>query len=149
MTSNAIRGIRRKKSSLSEVKVAVIGAPAVGKSGEYSENKKNYDSSSEHGDGPKRSMKGRVLFGMGKTVSVATRPLTGLCPIWSSGRMTLLVTGVNLRTHQRKIYLTVTSHTTNPTRVALCANPGIRGQNPATSHLIHCTAQKAMNLLAS
>ncbi|XP_023710974.1 ras-related and estrogen-regulated growth inhibitor isoform X2 [Cryptotermes secundus] len=32
MTSNAIRGIRRKKSSLSEVKVAVIGAPAVGKS---------------------------------------------------------------------------------------------------------------------
>ena len=33
MTSNAIRGIRRKKSSLSEVKVAVIGAPAVGKSG--------------------------------------------------------------------------------------------------------------------
>jgi hypothetical protein len=36
MTSNAIRGIRRKKSSLSEVKVAVIGAPAVGKSGEYS-----------------------------------------------------------------------------------------------------------------
>jgi hypothetical protein len=35
MTSNAIRGIRRKKSSLSEVKVAVIGAPAVGKSGEY------------------------------------------------------------------------------------------------------------------
>jgi Ras-like protein family protein 11A len=35
MTSNAIRGIRRKKSSLSEVKVAVIGAPSVGKSGEY------------------------------------------------------------------------------------------------------------------
>ena len=35
MTSNAIRGIRRKKSTLSEVKVAVIGAPAVGKSGEY------------------------------------------------------------------------------------------------------------------
>lgn len=32
MTSNAIRGIRRKKSSLSEVKVAVLGAPAVGKS---------------------------------------------------------------------------------------------------------------------
>ncbi|KAK9500045.1 hypothetical protein O3M35_001387 [Rhynocoris fuscipes] len=32
MTSNAIRGIRRKKSSLSEVKVAVIGAPGVGKS---------------------------------------------------------------------------------------------------------------------
>lgn len=27
------RGIRRKKSSLSEVKVAVIGAPSVGKSG--------------------------------------------------------------------------------------------------------------------
>ena len=35
MTSNAIRGIRRKKSSLCEVKVAVIGAPGVGKSGEY------------------------------------------------------------------------------------------------------------------
>jgi len=35
MTSNAIRGIRRKKSTLSEVKVAVIGAPAVGKSGEW------------------------------------------------------------------------------------------------------------------
>ena len=34
MTSNAIRGIRRKKSSLSEVKVAVLGAPAVGKSGQ-------------------------------------------------------------------------------------------------------------------
>ena len=33
MTSNAIRGIRRKKSTLSEVKVAVIGAPGVGKSG--------------------------------------------------------------------------------------------------------------------
>nr|CAD7570105.1 unnamed protein product [Timema californicum] len=32
MTSNAIRGIRRKKSTLSEVKVAVVGAPAVGKS---------------------------------------------------------------------------------------------------------------------
>ncbi|XP_063228040.1 ras-related and estrogen-regulated growth inhibitor [Bacillus rossius redtenbacheri] len=32
MSSNAIRGIRRKKSSLSEVKVAVVGAPAVGKS---------------------------------------------------------------------------------------------------------------------
>lgn len=27
------KGIRRKKSSLSEVKVAVIGAPGVGKSG--------------------------------------------------------------------------------------------------------------------
>lgn len=35
MTSNAIRGIRRKKSSLSEVKIAVLGAPGVGKSGEY------------------------------------------------------------------------------------------------------------------
>lgn len=32
MTSNAIRGLRRKKSGLSEVKVAVIGAPGVGKS---------------------------------------------------------------------------------------------------------------------
>ncbi|XP_054275821.1 ras-related and estrogen-regulated growth inhibitor-like [Macrosteles quadrilineatus] len=32
MTSNAIRGIRRKKSSLSEVKVVVVGAPGVGKS---------------------------------------------------------------------------------------------------------------------
>lgn len=30
------RGIRRKKSSLSEVKVAVIGAPSVGKSGTFS-----------------------------------------------------------------------------------------------------------------
>lgn len=29
----ATRGIRRKKSSLSEVKVAVYGAPTVGKSG--------------------------------------------------------------------------------------------------------------------
>ena len=28
-----IRGIRRKKSSLSEVKIAIIGAPGVGKSG--------------------------------------------------------------------------------------------------------------------
>lgn len=27
------KGIRRKKSSLSEVKVAVVGAPSVGKSG--------------------------------------------------------------------------------------------------------------------
>lgn len=35
MTSNAIRGIRRKKSSLSEVKVAVVGAPGVGKSGKF------------------------------------------------------------------------------------------------------------------
>ncbi|CAG0884759.1 unnamed protein product [Cyprideis torosa] len=32
MTSNAIRGIRRKKSTLSEVRIAVIGAPGVGKS---------------------------------------------------------------------------------------------------------------------
>ncbi|XP_069975665.1 uncharacterized protein [Penaeus vannamei] len=32
MTSNAIRGIRRKKSSLSEVKIAVLGGPGVGKS---------------------------------------------------------------------------------------------------------------------
>ncbi|CAH1389129.1 unnamed protein product [Nezara viridula] len=32
MTSNTIRGIRRKKSTLTEVKVAVIGAPGVGKS---------------------------------------------------------------------------------------------------------------------
>ncbi len=35
MSSSAgIRGIRRKKSSLSEVKIAIIGAPGVGKSGE-------------------------------------------------------------------------------------------------------------------
>lgn len=33
MASTGIRGIRRKKSSLGEVKVAVIGAPGVGKSG--------------------------------------------------------------------------------------------------------------------
>lgn len=33
MASGGIRGIRRKKSSLGEVKVAVIGAPGVGKSG--------------------------------------------------------------------------------------------------------------------
>ncbi|KAG8266595.1 hypothetical protein J6590_068133 [Homalodisca vitripennis] len=38
MTSNAIRGIRRKKSSLSEVKVAVVGAPGVGKSDLYKVN---------------------------------------------------------------------------------------------------------------
>lgn len=31
MSSNAIRGIRRKKSSLSEVKIVVLGAPGVGK----------------------------------------------------------------------------------------------------------------------
>lgn len=31
------RGIRRKKSSLSEVKIAVIGALGVGKSGMYSD----------------------------------------------------------------------------------------------------------------
>ena len=30
----AIRQVRRKKSSLSEVKIAVVGAPGVGKSGE-------------------------------------------------------------------------------------------------------------------
>ena len=29
----AIRQVRRKKSSLSEVKIAVVGAPGVGKSG--------------------------------------------------------------------------------------------------------------------
>lgn len=34
MSSNPIRGIRRKKSSLTEVKIAVLGAPGVGKSGE-------------------------------------------------------------------------------------------------------------------
>lgn len=33
MSSNAIRGMRRKKSGLCEVKIAVIGAPGVGKSG--------------------------------------------------------------------------------------------------------------------
>ncbi|CAH0386368.1 unnamed protein product [Bemisia tabaci] len=32
MTSNAIKGIRRKKSTLSEVKIAIVGAPGVGKS---------------------------------------------------------------------------------------------------------------------
>ncbi|XP_064490301.1 ras-related and estrogen-regulated growth inhibitor-like [Ornithodoros turicata] len=32
MSTNAIRGIRRKKSSLSEVKIAVLGASGVGKS---------------------------------------------------------------------------------------------------------------------
>ncbi|XP_025422174.1 ras-related and estrogen-regulated growth inhibitor isoform X2 [Sipha flava] len=32
MSSNPIRGIRRKKSSLTEVKIAVLGAPGVGKS---------------------------------------------------------------------------------------------------------------------
>lgn len=36
MSSNAIRGMRRKKSGLCEVKIAVIGAPGVGKSGMYS-----------------------------------------------------------------------------------------------------------------
>lgn len=36
MSSGAgIRGIRRKKSSLSEVKIAIIGAPGVGKSGKF------------------------------------------------------------------------------------------------------------------
>ncbi len=34
MSSNVVRGIRRKKSSLTEVKIAIIGAPGVGKSGE-------------------------------------------------------------------------------------------------------------------
>jgi hypothetical protein len=37
MSSSGIRGIRRKKSSLGEVKVAVIGAPGVGKSGKFFE----------------------------------------------------------------------------------------------------------------
>lgn len=32
MSVNTVRGIRRKKSSLSEVKIAVLGAPSVGKS---------------------------------------------------------------------------------------------------------------------
>ena len=32
-SSSGIRGIRRKKSSLSEVKICIIGAPGVGKSG--------------------------------------------------------------------------------------------------------------------
>lgn len=32
------RGIRRKKSSLSEVKIGVLGAPTVGKSGMHSLN---------------------------------------------------------------------------------------------------------------
>lgn len=35
MTSNPMKGIRRKKSSLSEIKILVIGAPGVGKSGTY------------------------------------------------------------------------------------------------------------------
>jgi len=34
MSSSGIRGIRRKKSSLGEVKVAVVGAAGVGKSGQ-------------------------------------------------------------------------------------------------------------------
>lgn len=42
MTSNAIKGIRRKKSSLCEVKVAVIGAPGVGKSGKWIPIKRNF-----------------------------------------------------------------------------------------------------------
>lgn len=29
------RGIRRKKSTLTELKIAVVGAPSVGKSGRY------------------------------------------------------------------------------------------------------------------
>ena len=33
MNSSPIRGIRRKKSLLSEIKVLVVGAPGVGKSG--------------------------------------------------------------------------------------------------------------------
>ena len=33
MTTAAIRGIRRKKSTLSEVKIAVLGATGVGKTG--------------------------------------------------------------------------------------------------------------------
>ena len=33
--SGGIRGIRRKKSSLTEVKIAIIGAPGVGKSGKH------------------------------------------------------------------------------------------------------------------
>ena len=36
MNSSPIRGIRRKKSLLSEVKVLVVGAPNVGKSGNFS-----------------------------------------------------------------------------------------------------------------
>ena len=35
MSGSGMRGIRRKKSSMSEVKIAVIGAPGVGKSGEW------------------------------------------------------------------------------------------------------------------
>jgi len=35
MSSSGIgRGIRRKKSTLSEVKIAIVGAPGVGKSGD-------------------------------------------------------------------------------------------------------------------
>ncbi len=38
MSSNVVRGIRRKKSSLTDVKIAIIGAPGVGKSGKIGMN---------------------------------------------------------------------------------------------------------------
>ena len=34
-SSTSIRSIRRKKSTLTEVKIAILGAPGVGKSGKY------------------------------------------------------------------------------------------------------------------
>jgi Ras-like protein family protein 11A len=34
MNSSPIKGIRRKKSLLSEIKVLVVGGPSVGKSGQ-------------------------------------------------------------------------------------------------------------------
>jgi hypothetical protein len=51
----------------------------------------------------------------------------------------MILTGENQRT-RRKTCPTVTLSTTNPTWIDLVANPGLRGERPATNDLNHGTA---------
>jgi len=56
------------------------------------------------------------------------------------------LTGENRRT-RRKTCPSATLSTTNPTWIDLGANPGLRGERPATNHLRHGTAPRYFILL--
>jgi hypothetical protein len=57
----------------------------------------------------------------------------------SDGGMIYLLTGENRRT-RRKTCPSATLSTTNPTWIDTGANPGLRGERPATNDLSHDTA---------
>jgi hypothetical protein len=63
----------------------------------------------------------------------------------------MILTGENRRT-RRKTSPSATLSTTNPTGIDPGANPGLRGERPATNHLSHGTAQPCIqaetNILA-